>query len=191
MEIPYPNTSDPPLAGRGVEQAWGTGEFLDSYFRENYKFDKIIIETSPFLRCMMTASRIAAPLGVTSIKINYNACDTLDNFQYKTNPVPALEFSNFNQNGDQAFYQGEFIEFLKDAERELYFDPEADFTESTGLAARKSKSKMYNAYPEGQDDQKKRGLTLIEYMNWRILEESENGTKQVCLLTICHAAQVD
>ena len=34
-------------------------------------FDKIIIESSPFLRCMQTASRIAEQLRVKKVEVNW------------------------------------------------------------------------------------------------------------------------
>ena len=41
---------DVPLTPKGLEQAKTTGKFLKKYLlTRNYKFDKIIIESSPFL----------------------------------------------------------------------------------------------------------------------------------------------
>ena len=42
-----------------------------------YKFDKIIIESSPFLACIMTAAHIAKVLGSSSVTINYRATQVL------------------------------------------------------------------------------------------------------------------
>ena len=54
--MPFKNKCDPPLSPLGVEQAAVTGRFLKKYFSDNgFHFDKIIVETSPFIRCMMTS----------------------------------------------------------------------------------------------------------------------------------------
>lgn len=55
------------------------------------KFDKIIIESSPFVRCIQTAAKIADGLGVEEVRINYLACEHLyarDFSEY--NPLPEL-----------------------------------------------------------------------------------------------------
>jgi broad specificity phosphatase PhoE len=47
---------DPPLSQRGIEMASETGKYIKRQFDEgDIKFEKVIIECSPFLRCMMTA----------------------------------------------------------------------------------------------------------------------------------------
>lgn len=53
----YTNLFDPPLTPLGMRQAGETADFLDGYFKkEDYKFDEIVIESSPYLKCMMTAA---------------------------------------------------------------------------------------------------------------------------------------
>jgi broad specificity phosphatase PhoE len=60
MEYLIKNKVDPPLTPNGIRQAEQTGRYLKEYFEEEgLAFDKIIIESSPFLRTMMTASQIA------------------------------------------------------------------------------------------------------------------------------------
>ena len=73
-----PNKSDPPLTPLGMNQASKTGKYLNTFFKNNYNFDKVIIECSPSLRCMITASQIASQLdylyvGSGRITINYRA----------------------------------------------------------------------------------------------------------------------
>ena len=50
---------DPPLTKVGVAQAILTGQFLKEYFENKIKPNKIVIKTSPFIRCIMTACAIA------------------------------------------------------------------------------------------------------------------------------------
>jgi broad specificity phosphatase PhoE len=55
------------------------------------KFDKIIIESSPFVRCIQTAAKIADGLGVEEVRINYLACEHLYSRDFKEyNPLPEL-----------------------------------------------------------------------------------------------------
>lgn len=63
---------DPPLSTRGDKQAAFTGQYLKNYFQQhNMKFDKIVIESSPFIRCIQTANETAVALGVDEVTINY------------------------------------------------------------------------------------------------------------------------
>ena len=56
---------DPPLSKNGLQQASFAGKQFAKYFKNNdLNFDEIIIESSPFLRCVQTASRIAEQLNV-------------------------------------------------------------------------------------------------------------------------------
>ena len=74
----YKNKVDPPLTPLGVQQAHDTGIFLKKFITEKgFKFDKIIVCSSPFLRCMMTAAQIANQLGVDNVQINYTASECL------------------------------------------------------------------------------------------------------------------
>lgn len=51
------NNADLPLSELGMKQAIETGEYLREYFEDNnFNFNKIIIDSSPFLRCMQTAA---------------------------------------------------------------------------------------------------------------------------------------
>ena len=69
---PTPNKIDPSLTEYGFEQGAITGKFLKKYFDgEGLTFDEIIIETSPFIRCMQTAKQIALELNVKTIQINF------------------------------------------------------------------------------------------------------------------------
>ena len=100
MDIKYPNPLDPPLTENGMDQAEDTGYCLNKYFKENkWQFDEIIIECSPFLKCMMTASHIAARLSVKEVKINFKASKILTKYNFKKgNPIPELELCKFDCN---------------------------------------------------------------------------------------------
>lgn len=67
-------------------------------------FDEIIIECSPFLRCIQTASKIAEKLKVKKVEINWQISEHLGNIQFPNeDPVPRLTinkygFEDFNEN---------------------------------------------------------------------------------------------
>jgi len=98
MVVPREQTvaDDPPLTYRGIDQSLLTGKFLKQYFEDtNMTFTKIIIKSSPFLRCIMTASGIAQDLFEDTqnvqIKIDSHLAELLDDKMYKENPIPKLE----------------------------------------------------------------------------------------------------
>ncbi len=74
-QFDYEINSDPPLTSHGILQAQETGEFLKEYIDKN-EFDEIVVESSPFIRTMQTASQIAKAIGIPKIKINYHFTDT-------------------------------------------------------------------------------------------------------------------
>jgi broad specificity phosphatase PhoE len=61
------------------------------------KFDKIIIDSSPFLRTMMTAGQIAKALEVEEVVINYRASELLMtgsmDYYFTEDPMNKLEYS--------------------------------------------------------------------------------------------------
>ena len=98
-EIPTPSfrtKHDPPLTAEGMNQATEAGKYLKDYFEEhNMQFDKVIIECSPFMRCLQTAARIQEQLPEqfkTEIEINYAACEHLQTIDFPDfDPLPILE----------------------------------------------------------------------------------------------------
>lgn len=88
------NKVDPPLTEKGLDQAQQAGESLKVWFEENdMKFDKVIISSSPFIRCMMTASQIAKALGVTRVEICAYASEANHPRLFKKDSHPLLEFT--------------------------------------------------------------------------------------------------
>ena len=53
------------------------------------------------------------------------------------------------------------------------------------------KHEIFETYPESHMQAQQRGLQMIEIMNKKLVEESENGTKRVCLLVVSHVFWVD
>ena len=89
-----PNGVDPPLTPEGFKQATLTGQFLSSYFQQNnMKFDKVIIETSPFIRTMQTAGQIAKAAKLSDITINYQASEIFEPYLFRSDPMPKIEWT--------------------------------------------------------------------------------------------------
>ena len=80
------NKIDDPLTCLGVSQGHVTGRYLKMWLR-NGVYDKITIESSPFLRTLQTAAIIAEELGVEEVKVNYKAFEWLNDHQFKNMAV--------------------------------------------------------------------------------------------------------
>lgn len=97
---------DPPLSRRGERQAAFTGQFLKDYFdnKLGVTFDKIVIETSPFMRCVQTANEIALALGVKEVEINYLVAEHLYKRDFaEYNPLPKLQTQTIHDLNDPEF----------------------------------------------------------------------------------------
>jgi broad specificity phosphatase PhoE len=61
---------DPPLTQIGEEQARLTGRELYNKIKQaNLQY--LVLESSPFLRCLQTAAIIAREIGIQSVHVNY------------------------------------------------------------------------------------------------------------------------
>lgn len=78
---------------------------MKEYFEKlGVTFDKIVIETSPFMRCVQTASEIALALGVKEVEINYLVAEHLSERDFgKYNPLPKLQTWNQKDLNDPEF----------------------------------------------------------------------------------------
>jgi broad specificity phosphatase PhoE len=55
------------------------------------KIELVVIDSSPFVRCLQTASAIAEKIGIETIHVNYLACEWLKGkFYPEGNPVGKL-----------------------------------------------------------------------------------------------------
>jgi broad specificity phosphatase PhoE len=57
-------------------------------------YNKIVIESSPFIRTKMTASIIAKILELDHFKLNYRISEWMHPDFYTDNPIPKLELKN-------------------------------------------------------------------------------------------------
>jgi len=85
---------DPHLSPQGKEEAIATGkhlkEFLSSDATEGLDLSQVKIITSPFIRCVETASLIAEQLNITTLTLEENICEWLGNTIYDQTPLPDL-----------------------------------------------------------------------------------------------------
>ena len=96
---------DPPLTPRGIDQAICTGKFFKQYFEENGYTD-IVIESSPFLRSLQTASEVAKILGTKEIKINYLLSEWMKHSFFTSNPIHTLLLTTKGQEYVEQKYLG-------------------------------------------------------------------------------------
>lgn len=90
-------------------------------FLKEEGYDEIIIESSPFLRTMMTASQIAKGLGMNKIKVNYLFSELLASYLFEYDPLPHAAIRTKDKNKIVATYldgveyedDGHFLEHAK------------------------------------------------------------------------------
>ncbi|CDW83035.1 UNKNOWN [Stylonychia lemnae] len=84
--------NDTHLTEEGMNQANQTGQYLRKTIeyerQENRPFDQVIIESSPFLRCLQTASCIAQQIDIKEIKVNFGFREWVPS--YIENPLGLL-----------------------------------------------------------------------------------------------------
>jgi len=125
--IKYDVPSDPPLTKLGIEQAKEAGRLLKVYIAAQ-KFDEVIIECSPFIRTVQTASYIAKELGHQApIRVQYRHAEWLFTY-YKEDPLPELNIRNrAKEEIVRDYTKGvDFVHFDEEGFRQLKY-PEGDF----------------------------------------------------------------
>ena len=139
---------------------------------------------------MMTAGQIVNILALEQkVTINYRAAEFLNTMIYQENPMPLLEFSKYDCDFKWMQYENAIYSTTH------MFPSGVDFLEPAKMSANglapDDKEGVFKAFPENDEKCQKRGNELIEEMNKAILEESENGTKNVLFLMISHGIFVD
>ena len=87
------NEVDPHMTKAGAEMAKKTGQHLKQYLYEN-QFEMAVIESSPWLRCLQTASIIAKEIGLEQIRCNFLYSEWATAKFYDENPVGKLTVQN-------------------------------------------------------------------------------------------------
>lgn len=89
----------------GEQQAAFAGTYFREYFEKNQlQFDKIVIDCSPFMRCIQTANGIAEGLGVKEININHLYVEHFRPMDYKLDdPVLHIMVNSMDDCNDAEF----------------------------------------------------------------------------------------
>ncbi|CAD8050291.1 unnamed protein product [Paramecium sonneborni] len=109
------NPHDPHLTPKGCEQAQLAGKQILKVIEE---YRKIEIQSSPFLRCIMTAKNIAQQIKKDEISLYTEICETLYSNFFSSNPLPRLII---NKNPNLTYFSG--ISLI-DKQNEQNFYPE-------------------------------------------------------------------
>ena len=124
------NEYDPPLTKLGISQAHVCGQYLRKYL-ERGGYDRMVIEASPFLRCMETAAAIAKELGLPEVDVNYRCAEWLKlKFFPHGTPVPDLEINKCQEaeysekwlQGIRFKHNKDFVDDLNSRHPERYDD---------------------------------------------------------------------
>ena len=106
--------------------------------------NEIVIESSPFLRCLMTASWIAREVGVKQVNVKYTLVETLSVIAgLHEDPMPHLEFIKAD------------CEFQKMKELSPKFSKEEWFPQEVEISEQKQnenfKEESFRMYPESEE----------------------------------------
>ena len=93
MGIEIEEMQDPPLTPLGLQQAHETGIYLKTFLESN-GYTKIIIQSSPYLRCLQTAKESAKILGIPTIEVNYMLSEWMKSTFFESNPIETLLIRN-------------------------------------------------------------------------------------------------
>ena len=77
---------------------------MKEYFENEIKPIKLVIRSSPFIRCVMTACAISGQLGkgnkYPNVEIDGFNSETLSSYMYDCNPIPDLEIYKCRSEND-------------------------------------------------------------------------------------------
>ena len=144
----------------GVQQAHKCGQYLREYMKSN-DYTCVILESSPFLRCMETAAAIAKEIGIDEINVNYRYSEWLKKkfFPYGS-PIPGLIINNSLE-----------ADFIKEWLQGIKISHNFDYAKE--LSAR---------YPEYYEDA---GERIVKHVNHSVKAISKSD-KKVAHFVITH-----
>jgi len=85
------NEWDPPLTSYGINQAKFSGETIQAIVQK-IRSDRheVRVVTSPFLRCVQTAAKVAEALGESTVYLEDGFCECLFPYLFPRNPLNSL-----------------------------------------------------------------------------------------------------
>lgn len=100
---------DPLLTARGHEQSQVTGLVLQKFMAaKNLGKESIVVKSSPFLRTLLTATRIAEVLGVSTVHIDFSLSEFLSKKAFKESPLETLEVIQAINSDKQAEFKQKY-----------------------------------------------------------------------------------
>lgn len=166
---------DPPLTKRGLDQAIKTGQFLREYFIQNkYHFTDVIINSSPYIRTIMTASGIAQGLFGDQHEVKIQIDSHLMSLDIRQFPRELIEIAKPFKDQD------ELRKLLKDygIGSNINVDIESD----------SYRDSIVDHYPEDHKHGFNRAFMTHGYVMDKIKEMKKEGG--VCVINVCHGKQV-
>jgi len=116
---------DPELTPTGLDAAYITGEHIKKEFIDKIEFDNVQVISSPFLRTLQTAGKIASAINLDNIEVSYGICEKLS-FDYCEGSLPFDRMYACKQENrdDLEKNLGCRVNFEEDYKRELFVFPE-------------------------------------------------------------------
>ncbi|CAD8045779.1 unnamed protein product [Paramecium primaurelia] len=108
------NPHDPHLTPKGCEQAQQAGKLI---LQEIEPYRQIEIQSSPFLRCIMTAKNIAHQIKKEEISLITEICETLYPCFFSRNPLPDL---TINSNPTLTYFSGITLNDQQSRQDDIY-----------------------------------------------------------------------
>lgn len=155
--------NDPPLTDEGKSQAFQTAYMIIAYkyqleqkLNDGRPFDRVVLESSPFLRTMQTCAQVCRAMNISQFRINYEFCEHLEpKMQVGENPIPMLTIKQIKteedrQNFKQTYLDGvDFIDddYNKECVEHRY--PESD--NQVYERAARAKFQLVGAYSKSQE----------------------------------------
>ena len=134
------NEVDPPLSKLGYAQSIITGQYLQAYFECELKPTKVVITSSPFIKCIMTACAIASQIhekfGAPQVVIDGFHAEVLTTKMFEQDPISELEI-----------YQCKSEKDFIDLKRKYKIDPKIKL-----CVDRYTQNEISSVYPESSED---------------------------------------
>ena len=135
------------------------------------KFDQIRVESSPFVRCIQTASQAASVVGQDTVNISYRVCELLTVLEGSFAEVPdgkVIENLELKTAGTMAISQRALAPSVSVVDTENWYQ------------------ECCKLYPEDRDAQQRRYKIIADYYK----EYPVPAGKNLCMIVATHAGPV-
>lgn len=90
-------------------------------YLETNGYTKIIIQSSPYLRCLQTAKETCKILGIKEIQVNYMLSEWMKHTFFESNPIDTLLI----RTRDKKYILDKYLEGIEFVDKTHGFDPES------------------------------------------------------------------